>query len=188
MSVEDYCRIFSEQKGVCAICGIDPEHVVGPEKHKKLHVDHNHTNGKVRGLLCNGCNRALGLIGENISTARKIVEYLEKQKETTIIDDAKDLTLGERQKNYGHPIEDFGRVVGMINSLFAHKMNEPFEPKDWPLIMQCVKMSREINESKRDNRVDGAGYWNTLQLIHDRAETSGVQMVIEGKKRKGERG
>lgn len=84
------------------------------------------------------------------------------------LEEATDLIHGDRQTSYGHPIEDFTRIVGMVNAAFADKLAVPFEPEDWPLIMQFVKISRERNAHKRDNIVDGAGYWGTLDLIHER--------------------
>jgi hypothetical protein len=51
---EEYAALFSEQGGVCAICGNPPK-----EGGRALHVDHNHKTGEVRGLLCHYCNRFL---------------------------------------------------------------------------------------------------------------------------------
>ena len=52
LSVEDYDAMLAAQGGVCAICG-------NPPKTRRLDVDHDHKTGKVRGLLCHRCNRAL---------------------------------------------------------------------------------------------------------------------------------
>lgn len=54
LTSEQYVQMLDDQKGVCAICANPP-----PEG-KKLHVDHNHTTGEVRRLLCSRCNGALG--------------------------------------------------------------------------------------------------------------------------------
>lgn len=54
---EDYERMLTEQNGVCAICGQPPR-----GKMKRLSVDHNHTTGEVRGLLCITCNRVAGYL------------------------------------------------------------------------------------------------------------------------------
>ena len=48
----DYARMLEAQGGGCAICGTPP-------KSRRLHVDHDHKTGNVRGLLCYRCNRAL---------------------------------------------------------------------------------------------------------------------------------
>lgn len=87
---------------------------------------------------------------------------------TSILEEAEHITSRERNEDYGHPEDDFAKVVGMVNAAFKHKLSTPFEVEDWPLIMNMVKIAREIHKPKRDNRVDGAGYWNTLQMIIDR--------------------
>lgn len=48
----EYERMLAEQGGVCAICGQRP-------KTRRLHVDHDHATGRIRGLLCFRCNRNL---------------------------------------------------------------------------------------------------------------------------------
>ena len=52
VSDELYMELLERQGGVCALCG-------NPPKTRRLSVDHNHRTGKVRGLLCFRCNRAL---------------------------------------------------------------------------------------------------------------------------------
>ena len=72
MSLEDYSEKLEAQGGVCGICGSHP-----PENRKKyLAVDHCHESGEIRGLLCDNCNRGLGLLGDNISSLQKAIEYL----------------------------------------------------------------------------------------------------------------
>lgn len=90
-----------------------------------------------------------------------------EQPPETICQEADRLVAVDRQADYGHPLDDFTKTVGMINALFAHKLKEPLVAEDWPLIMVCAKASREVNRPKRDNWVDGAGYWKTLSLVHD---------------------
>jgi len=67
---DDYLRMVEEQGGVCAICG-KPDSI-------RLAVDHCHTTGIVRGLLCSGCNTSLGKFNDDIEVLRKAIEYLEK--------------------------------------------------------------------------------------------------------------
>jgi hypothetical protein len=70
ISREDYDRMFSEQKGLCAICK-NP-----PDGDKPLNVDHCHSTGKVRKLLCTKCNFGLGYFRDNISFLDAAAEYL----------------------------------------------------------------------------------------------------------------
>ena len=71
ITLEEHTKMYENQNGVCAICKKP-----GDGKWKKLCVDHCHTTGKVRGLLCKRCNIALGEVGDNISTLQKMIEYL----------------------------------------------------------------------------------------------------------------
>jgi len=73
ISVERYKEMFIEQNFCCAICGRHQS-----ELSTKLHIDHNHENGEVRGLLCHTCNTAIGLLKDNIEWIRKAAEYVEK--------------------------------------------------------------------------------------------------------------
>ena len=70
---EDYEAMLEEQRFCCAGCGLHQN-----ETDKKLNVDHDHNTGAVRGLLCGNCNRALGLIRDNLQTLANLQTYLEK--------------------------------------------------------------------------------------------------------------
>ena len=50
-----------------------------PPGHKSLHIDHDHKTGKVRGLLCHGCNTAIGLMKDDVNILTKAIEYLKKE-------------------------------------------------------------------------------------------------------------
>lgn len=56
ITLEQYDEMFENQNGVCAICGLVD--ATG----RRLAVDHNHETGKIRGLLCVGCNARLGTL------------------------------------------------------------------------------------------------------------------------------
>jgi hypothetical protein len=58
ITVRDYYRLLVAQEFKCGICSKERTDRCG------LVVDHDHVTGRVRGLLCSGCNRAIGLIGE----------------------------------------------------------------------------------------------------------------------------
>lgn len=66
----DYNRILDEQGGGCAICGDLPS------RNRSLPVDHDHRTGKTRGILCNACNVALGLLKDNPRLMKRAIEYL----------------------------------------------------------------------------------------------------------------
>lgn len=66
---EDFKQMFETQQGKCAICNEEPKTKRG------LHVDHDHETGKVRGLLCHGCNVALGSF-KDVTLLNKAIEYL----------------------------------------------------------------------------------------------------------------
>lgn len=67
-------RLLEDQKGKCAICGL-------PESDKvRLHMDHCHGTGKVRGLLCNNCNTGIGFMQDSPEILRMAALYLETSK------------------------------------------------------------------------------------------------------------
>ncbi len=75
MSESDWDALLAKQGGGCAICGTcEPN-----GKHSRLSVDHCHVTGKVRGILCSNCNRAIGLIQDNARLLRKAADYLERE-------------------------------------------------------------------------------------------------------------
>lgn len=71
LTEKEYNKIYKDQNGKCAICGM-PE----SELKKKLCVDHDHKTGKVRGLLCTLCNQALGSFKDNQSNIENALYYL----------------------------------------------------------------------------------------------------------------
>lgn len=76
ISLEEYDSILNNQNGVCAICNRQET----AERNTFLSVDHCHKENKIRGLLCNNCNRALGLFGDNIELLKSAIEYLKTRK------------------------------------------------------------------------------------------------------------
>ena len=70
ITIADYHVMFLEQDGVCKICSKpEPTNV-------HLAVDHCHTTGKVRGLLCTPCNKALGLFEDKQDSLLNAISYL----------------------------------------------------------------------------------------------------------------
>lgn len=76
LTLEQLLAMEAAQASLCAICH-QPETALGAHgKVKSLAVDHCHETGRVRGLLCNNCNRAIGLLGDSVDLLLKAVEYL----------------------------------------------------------------------------------------------------------------
>jgi hypothetical protein len=69
LSEEEYDSILTYQGGVCAGCG-EPPHGI------RLAVDHCHKTGRIRGLLCWLCNRAIGILRDKAQTASRLGAYL----------------------------------------------------------------------------------------------------------------
>ncbi len=75
LSLELYNSLLKEQNHKCAVCGLDEK-----EAYKEtLVVDHCHTTGRVRGLLCHNCNLALGHSKDSIDVLLKLIQYLNKE-------------------------------------------------------------------------------------------------------------
>lgn len=73
----DWYIMLDQQKGVCAICG-------GPPREgQRLCIDHCHTTGRVRGLLCHRCNLAIGMLDDTPGRLDKAAEYLRDNNGST---------------------------------------------------------------------------------------------------------
>lgn len=79
LSIEEYDAIIKSHNGLCAICKTDKGRFdTRTGKKQKLHIDHCHLTGKIRGLLCNKCNIGIGLFNNNIELFKKVIEYLSR--------------------------------------------------------------------------------------------------------------
>lgn len=73
ITIEEYNRLFEEQKGCCSICGTHQTELA-----KGLAVDHCHNTSKVRGLLCIHCNLLLGYAKDRLDILSSAIRYLNK--------------------------------------------------------------------------------------------------------------
>ena len=80
ISEEYYFSMLEKQGFKCEICKIPLEDYKNQGYRDFFSVDHDHKTGKIRGLLCDKCNRALGFFGENEETLLNAAEYIRKYK------------------------------------------------------------------------------------------------------------
>ncbi len=70
LSEEDYNTLMEHTN--CQVCGVHMD---------KKCIDHDHKTEKIRGVLCNNCNTALGLFDDNIKIMKDAIQYLEQAKQ-----------------------------------------------------------------------------------------------------------
>jgi hypothetical protein len=80
ITLDQYNEMLAKQGGVCAICE-QPERSMRGENVKLLAVDHCHTTGKIRELLCSRCNPMLGYAGDSVDILAKSIRYIEKHQD-----------------------------------------------------------------------------------------------------------
>jgi hypothetical protein len=79
MDGETYCLLLADQGGLCAICKQTETPITynGVEGYvRRLSVDHDHDTGVVRGILCQGCNAGIGMLGEDPDRLLAAIDYL----------------------------------------------------------------------------------------------------------------
>jgi hypothetical protein len=76
ITLEEYWKMCDLQNNQCVICYENPFYSA---HHKDLVVDHNHKTGEVRGLICQGCNSALGHAKDSVSVLNNMVTYLNER-------------------------------------------------------------------------------------------------------------
>lgn len=75
LTVKEFEGMVAAQKGLCAICARPPR---GKGTASRLHVDHCHVSGKIRGLLCTNCNALLGHAADSPLVLAAAIAYLQK--------------------------------------------------------------------------------------------------------------
>lgn len=101
ISYETYCEMLALQNGVCAICSDPPS-----GRTKRLSVDHCHNTGIVRGLLCNRCNRSLGLLKDDREVLKKAIKYLDQH----------DLTPATVSATSQEPLDEKGECLACASN------------------------------------------------------------------------
>jgi hypothetical protein len=98
-------------------------------------------------------------------------EFLEQG--TNALREADKLVHGNRQKDYGHPLDNFEDIAKFWSVIFKTDVSA----EDVALAMVSVKISRQLNHPKHDNIVDGCGYFATLEMILEERERRKNQKV-----------
>jgi hypothetical protein len=75
ITVDQYKQMLADQEGKCAICREVPDH----GRWMDFVIDHNHTTGRVRGLLCTNCNFGLGHFDDSIERMTTAAMYIAKE-------------------------------------------------------------------------------------------------------------
>lgn len=105
-----------------------------------------------------------------LSVAKSIgLGVIELGDKETILQEAIRLVGGARQSAYGHPFDDYTRTVQAFNALTGLNITV----SQGVVFMICVKLSRESHHPKRDNRVDGAGYFQCLDMVREKESNHG---------------
>lgn len=76
LTVKSWNDLYDAQNGMCAVCSVPLE-----RRGRNTHVDHDHSSGFVRGLLCRRCNRALGLLKDEERVLQGAIRYLRRSRE-----------------------------------------------------------------------------------------------------------
>lgn len=77
ITLEEADTLLARQGGACAICG----RAENDSRGFRLHIDHCHTTGRVRGILCGSCNRGIGGLGDNPELVGRALDYLLRSQE-----------------------------------------------------------------------------------------------------------
>lgn len=90
VTMEWVAEQLGSQDSKCPICTHSitlPSGTAGVKTREAV-VDHDHSTGKARGVICSGCNKALGSMGDDVASLRRAVEYLSKHKPEIVDVDA----------------------------------------------------------------------------------------------------
>ena len=80
------------------------------------------------------------------------------------------MIVGDRNLSYDHPYDNFTRIAQVWTAILGIKITT----EQVGLCMVGVKLAREAYQPKRDNLVDGAGYFGTIQMVRDERARRGA--------------
>jgi hypothetical protein len=82
IDLDGFSVLWQAFSGKCGICGVGMK-LPAKRKGQALDVvaiDHDHVTGNIRGLLCNACNKGLGLFNDDITKLINAIKWLENGK------------------------------------------------------------------------------------------------------------
>ena len=101
------------------------------------------------------------------------------KNEETVLEEAQRLVGGDRQQDYGSPYDDFTAQALVVTAILQKAGLLPagveVPGRLMPLIMVGLKVIREANKPKRDNIVDGPGYFRCLEIYYSEEEERNVR-------------
>ena len=101
---------------------------------------------------------------EELQMAAVSAQGLENSiREETVLEETQRLITGDRNRTYDHPLDNFERIAAIWSVVLGIKVT----PEQVGLCMVGVKLAREAYMPKRDNLVDGAGYFGTVQMVKE---------------------
>lgn len=84
ITYEQFVDMWNRQGGTCANPGCSYTFALDRADYRRaLHVDHDHSTGRIRALLCAKCNVALGQVGDDRARLAGLIEYLELHQQNT---------------------------------------------------------------------------------------------------------
>lgn len=96
---------------------------------------------------------------------------------SNILERANELIHNDRNKDYGHPLDDFTRT----GKIWSAILGVPVSAEQVALCMVGVKMSRLCNSpDHKDSIADGAGYFGTYEMVRDERHTRATDMETFG--------
>ena len=162
LTLDQYDAILKKQSGGCALCGFIPSGADTYRTGKSLAVDHDHITGRVRGLLCDLCNRGIGQLHDDPILLRKAAEYIEQSSDPFFVPWGDEELIQRTKRPAYKPIGGYGKLelpVPKLIKLYA-------------------------NGDGLSAKAIGTLFGTTRETISRRLKQAGVKMNPRGSKKK----